>query len=455
MGINHEENMDSDPLIWQIILQIALILVNAFFACAEIAVISISDSKLALLAAGGDKRALRLQKLASVPSKFLATIQVGITFAGFLGSAFAAGNFAERLVQLCKDNGVRISEDTLRPIMIIAITILLSYFTLVLGELVPKRLAMQKPETIGLALSGIILVVAVLFKPVVWLLTKSTNGILRLMRIDPNAEDEEVTEEEIRMMVDAGTEKGTIDQDEKYIIHNVFEFDNKTADEVMTHRVEVVLLWLEESDEEWEKMIIDNRHSHYPVCEGTSDNIKGVLIAKDYFRLKDRSREHVLKTAVTPAQFVPESVRTDILFHNMKVARNHFAVVLDEYGGMSGIVTMNDLLEELVGDLEDDAAAPVELPLIEMISPGVWRVDCSVSPEEAVTAFGIRLPDEVFEENDTFAGVILNILGRVPDDGETLEVTDFGLRIKVTEIKEHRIEQAVVALAGEEADRAE
>ncbi|HEX3023389.1 MAG TPA: CNNM domain-containing protein, partial [Lachnospiraceae bacterium] len=244
--------MFSDPLIWQIILQIILIALNAIFACAEIAVISMNDNKLAKLASQGDKRALRLTALTSQPARFLATIQVAITLSGFMGSAFAADNFSDRLVSGLVNMGVTIPESTLNSISVIIITLILSYFTLVFGELVPKRVAMKKAEKLALGMSALVSSISRIFAPIVWLLTTSTNGLLRLLGIDPNEEDEEVTEEEIRMMVDAGSEKGTIDNDEKELIQNVFEFDDLTVEEICTHRTEVSLLWMDESMEQWE-----------------------------------------------------------------------------------------------------------------------------------------------------------------------------------------------------------
>ena len=330
-----------DSILGQLLLQLLLIIINAIFACAEIAVISMNDNKLAKLTASGDKRAGRLTKLTDQPARFLATIQVGITLAGFLASAFAAENFADRLVTWLLELGIIIPEAPLNTISVIFITMVLSYFTLVLGELVPKRIAMRNAEKVALGLSGFVYLISKLFAPIVWLLTISTNGLLRLFGIDPHAEDEEITEEEIRMMVDAGSEKGTINNSEKEMIDNIFEFDNK-AEDVMTHRTEVSLLWLDETDEQWDQTIRESRHSNYPVCDESADNIIGVLNVKDYFRLRDKRRESVMDV-LRPVYFVPESVRTDVLFRNMKVSRNHFAVVLDEYGGMNGIITMNDL----------------------------------------------------------------------------------------------------------------
>lgn len=433
--------MSGNDLSRQIILQLALILLNAVFACAEIAVISMNDNKLAKLTSQGDKRAKRLTKLTSQPARFLATIQVGITLAGFLASAFAADNFSGRLADRLIKLGVNISPEALRTISVIIITVILSYFTLVLGELVPKRVAMRKAEKLALAMSGFIYFISKAFAPVVWLLTVSTNGLLRLFGVDPTENDEEDTEEEIRMMVDVGTERGTIDQDEKDMIQNIFEFDDTSAADIMTHRTEVTVLWLDEDDEQWEKTINESRFSVYPICFESPDDIVGVLYAKEYFRLKDKSRDNVMDQAVRDAYFVPETIRTDVLFRNMKKTRNHFAVVIDEYGGMSGIVTMNDLLEQLVGELEDDISVPEEEPLIEAIDSNTWRIR-GIAPLELVSEkLGIELPEDDYI---TFGGLVFGILGTIPSDGSTPVIEEFGLVIKVTEIKNHRLESAVV-----------
>ena len=243
-------------LIWQIVLQLLLIALNAVFACAEIAVITINDAKLARLAAEGNKKAIRLARLTSKPAKFLATIQVAITLSGFLGSAFASQNFAEFFVKLIKKiPGISIPDSVINSICVVLITIILSYLTLVFGELVPKRVAMKKAEKIALGISGIISFISVIFAPIVGLLTVSTNGILRLLGIDPNAEDDEVSEEEIRMMVDVGSEKGVIDDREKEMIQNVFEFDDLTLDKFITHRTDVTFLSDEDNAEQWGETI--------------------------------------------------------------------------------------------------------------------------------------------------------------------------------------------------------
>lgn len=436
--------MAEGSILWNLLLQLFLILVNAIFACAEIAVITMNDNKLAKMSAAGDIRAIRLSKLVSQPARFLAVIQVGITFAGFLGSAFAADNFSDRLVRWLINIGLKVPEHTLNTISVIVITIVLSYFTLVLGELVPKRIAMRKAEPLALAMSGLIAFISRVFAPLVSLLTVSTNGLLRLFGMDPHAADDQITEEEIRMMVDEGSERGAINHTEKEMIQNVFEFDDKSAEDVMTHRTEVSLLWLDENDAQWEKTIIDSRHTIYPVCNETTDDIIGILNAKDYFRLKDKSRENVMKNAVKPAYFVPETVRTDVLFRNMKQSRNYFAIVLDEYGGMNGIITMSDLLEQLVGELDDnDTISQKPVMLIERVDSQTWKVYGSAPLRSVSKALGIQLPEEDY---DTFSGFVFGTLGFIPEDGSTPEIEGYGLMVKTIEIKEHQLEKALVCL---------
>ncbi len=439
-------------LVWQIALQIILIFLNAVFACAEIAIISMNDARIDLLAAAGDKRAKKLQKLAAQPSGFLATIQIAITLSGFLGSAFAADNFADPLVAWLLDLGVKIPEATMNTAAVILITLILSYLTLVFGELVPKRLAMKKAEPLGLALAAPVYGLSRVFSPIVRLLTASTNLILRMFGLDPNVEDDDVSEESIRMMVDAGSEKGVIDTQEKEIIQNLFDFDNLTVGEFATHRTEMSILWMDESEEDWENTINETRHSRFPVCDETTDNVIGVLSAKAYFRLRDKSRENVMREAVNPVYFVPETVRADVLFRQMKKSRNHFAVVLDEYGGTLGIVTMNDLLEQLVGDLDDDMHAPEKTEDIVTIDSGTWRIAGTAPLADVAQALQIELP---LEEYDTFGGLIFGMYGSIPEDGAQFEIDVENMHVKVTEILEHRLESAVVCLTETCSDEAD
>ncbi|MCI8335245.1 MAG: HlyC/CorC family transporter [Lachnospiraceae bacterium] len=425
-----------------LLLQLFLIALNAVFACAEIAVISINEQKIAKLASQGNKKAQRLAALTSRPARFLATIQVAITLSGFLGSAFAADNFSGTLADWLFDLGIPLSRSTLATVSLILITLILSYFTLVFGELVPKRLAMKKAESLALAMSGLISVISTLFAPVVWFLSLSTNTILRLLRIDPNEEDDPVSEEEILLMVDAGSKKGAIDQEEQEFIQNVFKFDDMTAEEIAIHRTEVTLLWMEESMEEWNRTIYENRFSLYPVCEDSKDHIIGILHTKDYFRLADKSREQVLASAVRPAYFVPENVKADILFRNMKKGRHSMAVVLDEYGGMIGIVTLKDLVEQLVGDLEPEEADKKTLsPKIIRLDSNLWKICGNVELESLEKAIGVMLNREMY---DTFTGLVFNTLGQVPDDGQEIDLEASDLLIHVSRIHNHQIEEATI-----------
>ena len=429
--------------IWVVILlQIVLIFLNAIFACAEIAVLSINETKLERMADQGDKRARRLFRLTREPARFLATIQVAITLSGFLGSAFAADNFSEPLVDWVMSLGVSLPRATMDTIAVVLITLILSYFTLVFGELVPKRLAMQKAEKLGLSISGLVSVISTAFKPIVWFLSFSTNLVLRLMGIDPEQTEEQVSEEEIRMMVDAGSEKGAIDEQEKEFIENVFEFDDLTAGEIATHRTDVTILWLEDSMEEWADTIHSSRHTRYPVCGESADHVVGTLNAKDYFRLEDKSRESVMALVHQP-YFVPRTIKADVLFRNMKKSRSGMAIVLDEYGGMDGIITLNDLIEQLVGDLgEETAEAEARDPHIEQQSENVWTLIGNVELYDIEQALDV---DIGLEGVDTFTGLVFKELGMVPPDGDhSLDMELKGLQVHISRIEDHQIILATV-----------
>lgn len=445
--------MSDDNLLWLFLLQLVFILLNAIFACAEIAVITMNDNKLAKLSAAGDKRAIRLTKLTEQPARFLATIQVGITLVNLLSSAVASGNFSDKLTKWFMDIGINLSPSILDAISVAIITVALTYFTVLLGELIPKRIAMKKAEQLALGMSRLIYMLSRLFAPAVWFFTVSANSLLRLMGIDPNSEENENAEEEIRMLLDAGKENGSIQADEKNMIQNIFEFDDISAAEIMTHRTEVSMLWLDETDEQWYQTITESKHSIYPICSDSPDNIIGVLYVKDYFRLNEKSREEIMKHAVQQAYFIPETVRADVLFRNMKTTRNHFAVVIDEYGGMSGIITMNDLLEQLVGDLEDDHTVPAEKPLIERIDSNTWSIQGTAPLDDVALMLGVNLP---YDDYDTFGGMVFGLLGSVPSDDSTPELEEYGLQIRITKIKERRLESAVVYVTDpQEKDKAD
>ncbi len=434
-----------DSIGLMVLLQVVLIGLNAIFACAEIAVISMNDNKLAKMAADGDKRAMRLARLTSQPARFLATIQVAITLSGFLGSAFAAENFSNVLVDWVVGLGVTASPALLDSIAVVVTTLILSYFTLVFGELVPKQVAMRKAETLALGLSGLISGIANIFSPIVSFLTFSTNAVLRLFGIDPNQENDNVSEEEIRMMVDVGSEKGTIDIEEKEMIQNVFEFDDLNAAEIATHRRDVEILYTEDSMEQWKEIIYNSRFSLFPVCEESADNVVGVLDTREYFRLEDKSRANVMREAVRSAHFVPESVKADTLFRNMREERYTFAVVLDEYGGMTGIITINDIVEQLVGDLVN-VSDEEERETIVKLDDTTWKVHGSAEISELEKCLGRKMSDKGY---DIFNGLVFHALGAVPEDGSDVEVDTEGLHIHVTRIENHMVEEAIVTILPE------
>lgn len=429
-------------IIFLLLLQVILIFLNAVFACAEIAVLQVNGTKLEHMAENGNTKAKRLFKLTREPAKFLATIQVAITLSGFLGSAFAADNFSEPLVDWIVSLGVTIPESTLDTLAVILITLILSYFTLIFGELVPKRIAMKKSEQLAMGISGLITGISFLFKPIVSFLSISTNAVLRLCGIDPNEEEEQISEEEIRMMVDAGSEKGVINVQEKDFIQNVFEFNDITIGDIVTHRTDVKTLFMEDDMNTWEDIIYNSRHTFYPVCEDTLDHVVGILHVKDYFRLRDKSRESVLENAVYPAYFVLDTTKADVLFKNMKRTKNHMAVVIDEYGGMTGIVTMYDLIEELVGELNEDTASGENDSFIRKIDEHNWEVKGNVELGTIENVVGIKFNSDEF---DTFTGLVFDRLGEIPSDGDqdiTVEIQE--LKVNIRNIREHQIEKATI-----------
>jgi len=422
-----------------------LISLNAIFASAEIAVISMNDNKLKRMADAGDKRAAYLVALTDQPAKFLATIQVAITLAGLLGSAFAADNFAEPLVGLLVGLGVGIPESVLHSASVIVITLILAYFNLVFGELVPKRIGMKKCEGIALGLAGLLNAVSKVFKPIVFVLTASTNGLLRLIRINPDEEDEEVSEEEIRMMLVTGKQQGVFDQDETEIIENVFAFDDIDIEQICTHRMDVEWLSSMDTPKDWEEEIFATGHRFYPVCGENVDDIIGVLDTKDYFKLKSQKEEYLMEHIVEKPYFVPETMKANVLFRKMKAAGIWFAVVIDEYGGMTGIVTMHDLIEELVGDIREDDEEP-ETEEIVKLRDDLWEIQGTADLEDVANALHTELPLDVY---DTFGGYLCGLIGRIPEDGETFDVEMEGYMVHVTKTENRRIVAARVELSAE------
>ncbi len=428
-------------MIGAIILQVVLIALNAIFASAEIAVISMNELKMKKLEEEGDKRARKLLKLTEQSSRFLSTIQVAITMSGFLGSAYAADHFAGALVNLVLRTGISVSEATLQPIAVFLITLILAYFNIVLGELVPKRIAMKKSDQLSLALAGLLSFVSKLFAPLVWLLTVSTNGILRLLGMKAEDEEEEVSEEEIQMILEKGSASGVIDEENKEIISNVFDLDDLSVEEICTHRRDVVGLDMEDSLEEWEQEIYDNRHTYYPVYAEGSEDVIGILDTKDYFRLKERTREQIMKYAVKQPVFIPETMKLNVAFQEMKESRNYFMVVLDEYGGMSGIITLHDVIEALVGDLNEKGEEVITD--MEKIGENTWRIYGQAELEEVGEELGLEFPTEDYH---TFGGYIFGLLGKIPKDGSTFTVQQDKFTVQVLEVKNHLIGETHLTL---------
>ncbi len=432
-----------DPIGSQILVQLLLILINAFFAATETSVVSLNENKIRKQADDGDLKAKQLLKMIESPTRFLSTIQVCITLSGFLASAFASDSFAALLVGLFVNAGFTlISPAALHTICVILITLVLSYFMIVLGELVPKRVALQNPEKTASFACGTIRVVSKIFSPLVWLLSASTNGVLRLLRINPNEASEEVTEEEIRMMVDMGSETGAIEQDERAMIENIFEFNNTTAADVMVHRMDVVAIHVEDDDQEILKTIRESGLSRFPVYDSDIDDIIGILNTRDFLLNTQSQQPRPLRQLLRDVYMVPETVAADTLFSNMQKQKIHLAVVVDEYGGMSGIVTMEDLLEEIVGNIYDEFD-PSEDSEIEKLGENLWRVNGTVELETLAEALGVDLPLD--QEYDTLGGMVFSSFSSIPEEGTHPEVTMYGLHIRVESICDHRVEKALVS----------
>ena len=426
-------------------LQVLLIMINAFFAATEIAVISLNDNRLRRQADSGDKTAVLLLKIAQEPNAFLSTIQIGITLAGYIGAAFAAENFSDRLTEFAMNafNFADKARGTVDSVSVLLITILLSFFTLAFGELIPKRIAMQKPEPVARFSCSIIRGIAVVMKPVIWLLSKITNGALRILGIDPSADPEEVSEEEILYMVDVGEEKGAIETSEKEMIANIFEFNNTTAADVMVHRTDAQFLWADDSDETILNVIRESGFSRFPVCGEDTDDILGILITRDFLLNLNSPDKKPLTALLRAPYFVPESVRADVLFRNMQSNKTHMAVVVDEHGGTGGLVTMEDLLEEIVGSIYDESDKQDERE-ITPLSDGRWRIAGSATLSDISDELGVELPEN--DEFDTLNGLIIDKLSYIPDDGTCPTLTADNLNIQVEQVQDRRIEWAIVSV---------
>ena len=429
----------------EILLQVVLILINAFFAATELAVVSLNSTKLRKLEEDGNKTASKLLKMVEEPSAFLSTIQVAITLAGYLGSAFAAENFSGNLSNwLYYTLGFQaLSLKALNTVSIIIITIILSYFTLVFGELVPKRIAMQKPYEVAKLACGVIRGMAFVLRPVIWLLSVSVNAVLRLLRLKVEAEEESVTEDEIRMMVDLGGQRGTIDEDEQEWIQNVFDFGDISVREAMTPRNDMDALPDDADDQEILEMIRECGRSRIPVYQENIDTIVGILNARDFLLDRNSGKNTPLKELLRPAYFAPETIKADNLFKEMQKEKVHIAIVVDEYGGTEGIITMEDLLEEIVGNIYDEFDQP-EQPEIVPLEENQWRVSGATPLSSLVDDLDLPLPES--DDYDTLGGMIVTRLSSIPKDGEELDLEVNGVALHVERIRDHRIESVVVRL---------
>ncbi len=417
----------------QIFLLVILIALNGFFAASEIAFISLNDAKIDMQAKDGNKKAKKIKGMLENPSKFLATIQIGITFAGFLSSAFASEAFASQLAPVLHNLVPNISISVWNSIAIIIITIILSYFTLIFGELVPKRLAMKHSEKIAFATIGVIKAISVLTAPFVKFLTFSTNIISKLFGVSEN-EEETVTEEEIRMMVDVGKEKGTIDKVESEMINNVFEFNDKSVSEIMIPRKDIFALDMNLSiSKVIEELTEDFRYSRIPVYDETIDEIKGIVYVKDIL-LSTKNKSVKVKNLIKDAYFVPDTKPVNELFNELRKNRKQIAIIVDEYGGTAGIVTMEDILEEIVGEIYDEY--DVVQKSYEKIDDTTYILNGGIPVSEVEKILDIEIPEGDY---DTISGYLIEELGRIPGENEKLVVETEDVTYKIENVKDKRI----------------
>lgn len=437
--------MSPGVLIGTLALQVVLILANAFFASTEIAVLQLSANKLRRMVEEGDRAAGRILRLVESPSNFLSAIQIGITLAGLLGSAFAADNFADPLSGwLYNTVGfTSLPYAVLRTVIIILITILLAFFTLVFGELVPKQLALHKPYEVAKLTTPVVTGITVFLKPVIWLLSASSRLVLRIFGIRGESREEAVTEDEIRMMVDVGHESGTIDPEEKEMIDNVFELDVTIARDIMTHRVDVVAVEADMEPDEVIALIDESGKSRFPVYDDSFDDILGVLNSRTYLLDIHTDAPKPMRELLRPACFVPETVKASTLLRDMQQRKDHMAIVLDEYGGFSGIVTMEDIIEELIGNVYDEFDEAEEPEIIE-VSENLWRIAGDTDIEEIEDELGVSLPEE--REYDTLCGLVFSQLSSIPADGEVVEMDVEGLHIHTEPVVDHHIDWAMVSV---------
>lgn len=420
-------------MISNIVILIILILLNAFFAASEIAFISLNDARIEVQAKDGNKRAKLINKMLKDPSQFLATIQIGITLAGFLSSAFAVDTFADKVVPLFYTAIPSISMGTWRNIVILLITIILSYFTLVFGELVPKRIAMKYAEKVAYTSVYIIKFISKLTLPFVKLLTLSTNVISKMFGVN-SEESEDVTEEEIRMMINAGEENGTIESQEKEMINNIFEFNDKIVSEIMIPRNDIFAIDMNVTIAGMiETLTEDDKYSRIPVYEGTVDEIKGIVYVKDLITARKRGNTKV-KHIMKDAYYVSETKPVDELFNELRKNKKQLAIVIDEYGGTAGIVTMEDILEEIVGEIYDEYD-DVEYKY-EKINDTTYVFEGNVAIYDLEKILDIKIPEGDY---DTLAGYLIDQIGKIPEKSEKIAYETQEAIYKIDKVKNKRI----------------
>ena len=428
---------DPGNLFLKLLLLLVLILVNAFFAMSEIAVISLNDAKIDKMAEEGHKKAKKVVKLTENSAAFLSTIQIGVTLAGFLTSASASQTFVEKfgatLVSWFGAFG-QSHAGFLNGLSLVLVTVIMSYFSLVLGELVPKKIAIENPEKVSFAVVGVLLFVKRIMRPFIALLSASTNLCVRLLGIDPGSEPENVTEEEIRMMVDVGEEKGVIEESQKEMINNIFEFDDTPVDEIMTHRTDVVAVEITDSIDSTVKVAVEEGFSRIPVFEDDLDNIVGVIYVKDLLPYvgSEIPAADTLSQKMREVYFVPETKNCRDLFTEMTEKRIQLAVVVDEYGGTVGMVTLEDLVEEIFGDIEDEHDNTSYIS--KQIDEHEYVLSGRLEIEKVNETFGLDLPES--DEYLTVGGLILNQYQSFPKLHEVIRVGRYQFKIiKVTATK--------------------
>ncbi len=428
---------DPGSIIFQILLLFVLILVNAFFAMSEIAIISLNDNMVEKMAEEGNKKAKQIMKLTENPSNFLSTIQIGVTLAGFLTSASASTTFADMLTDAVTAKFPAAPVGIIGGVSVVLITVIMSYFSLVLGELAPKRMAMQKPEQIAYKVVPVLLVVKKFTSPFVKILSLSTNAVVRLFGFDPNADEESVTEEEIRMMVDVGEEKGVIENLQKEMINNIFEFDDIDVSDIMTHRTDMVAVEDTDTLKDVVDLSIEHGYSRIPVYHEDQDNIIGIVYIKDllkYISSDNFPESDSPKDYMRDAYYVPFSKNCGSLFDEMTEKRVQMAVVVDEYGGTAGIVTLEDLIEAIVGNIQDEYDNEEEEIVEE--SENIFTIDGTAYIEEVNELVNDIIPEGDY---DTLGGFLISNLGFLPKDEDKNELQFENLKFTILNVEERRI----------------